>query len=84
MWKDPLGFVHLIGTLTQDGGTNPPFVFPTGYRPPYGHLDGVWDQIGDSPRLVQILETGDVLVGTTVTGRTFHMDGVSFWAPAAP
>jgi hypothetical protein len=84
MWKDPLGFVHLLGTITHvEGGQNPPFVFPPGYRPPYGHLDGVFDSVGDAPRLVQILSWGDVLVATMFSGRTYYMDGVSFWAPDA-
>jgi hypothetical protein len=83
MWKDPLGFVHLLGTLTQSGGSNPPFVFPLGYRPPYGHLAGVFDSVGDALRLVQILSRGDVLMVTMFPDRTYYMDGVSFWAPDA-
>lgn len=76
-YKDPLGRVHLKGTLVSGSASSTIFTLPAGYRPSerMRFAVGANSAYGE----VQISAAGTV---SHVTGSTtfFHLDGVSFRA----
>jgi hypothetical protein len=76
-YKDPVGVVHLRGTITGGTAGSPAFTLPAGYRPSKGLF---MPAMGGGPEaaLLQITTNGDVSPDCVSGACIIGMDGLSF------
>jgi hypothetical protein len=79
-YKDPLGVVHLKGTVQRSGGTAVIFALPAGYRPAQvASFPTVGSSPPVSPTSVLIFTTGEVSIGAGGDD-AYLLDGITFRA----
>jgi hypothetical protein len=77
--KDPLGFVHLRGTVTGGAANTVAFNLPAGYRPS-GLSKYVNMSTSFNISVIQVSAAGDVTINWTVNGGFIALDGITFLA----
>ena len=81
-WKDPVGIVHIQGSVRGSQFAGPTiFYLPPGYRPSTIRLFGVYDEsVPGKFGYVKVLPNGRVILGDNRSGGTpyLQLDGIDF------